>query len=326
MQSGDESLEASEFTAYDALTRQADYRSLCDSLLESLAAISPGLDAALLEVYDDRGHASWQQPELEHLVVRHFPTLDNREQPAWLAEGLATSPLTGPVALMRVADAEIVCIGGLNGIWRFIEIRGCIEDDYRRSVRRLTNIFANLMRLIDRFERDPLTGLFNRQSFEHRFADLIEYQQQNPSRDRSAGGTWLAIADIDHFKRVNDTYGHLFGDEILLLISQIMRQSFRFDDLLFRYGGEEFIIILNNTNETGARQALERFCAAIRVYEFPRLKAMTMSVGWAAVAVREFSTDVIHKADKALYYAKDNGRDRVVSYEAVFAEPEADHE
>jgi len=271
MASGNPPVADTEFAACANLTEPSDYRGLCASLLQGFSTLAPDVDVALLEVYDDRGQAPWQQADLEHLLVRHVPTLANRPQPAWLATGIATSPAHGEIRVLELDDAEVFCLGSLNGLWRFIEIRPCPSAGIRASVHRLTIIFANLMRLFDRFERDPLTGLFNRQSFENRFADLVEYQQQNPSRDHRSDGMWLAIADIDHFKQVNDTYGHLFGDEILLLVSRIMRQSFRFDDLLFRYGGEEFIIILNKTDEAGARLALERFGAAIRAYEFPRL-------------------------------------------------------
>ncbi len=321
MPTGNEPVGDTEFAACAKLTEQSDYRGLCAGLLQGFAALAPAMHAALLEVYDDRGQTPWQQVELEHLLVRHVPTLANQPQPAWLAEGVAASPAHGEVSVLERDDCVVFCLGGLNGLWRFIEIRHCPSPAIHASVHRLTLIFANLMRLFDRFERDPLTGLFNRQSFENRFADLLEYQQQNPSRDHRSDGMWLAIADIDHFKRVNDTYGHLFGDEILLLVSQIMRQSFRFEDLLFRYGGEEFIIILNKTDEAGARLALERFHAAVRAYEFPRLRQLTISIGWATVLSREFSSDVIHKADKALYYAKDNGRDRVVSFEELADDP-----
>ena len=317
MPTGNRPVEDAEFAACANLTEQSDYRGLCASLMRGFSLLAADLDVALLEVYDDRGQAPWQRPDLEHLLVRHVPTLANRAHPAWLAEGIAVSPAHGKVVVLEREGAAVFCLGGLNGLWRFIEISHCPSAGIRASMHRLTTIFANLMRLFDRFERDPLTGLFNRQSFENRFADLVEYQQQNPSRDHRSDGMWLAIADIDHFKQVNDTYGHLFGDEILLLVSQIMRQSFRFEDLLFRYGGEEFIIILNKTDEAGAKLALERFGAAIRGYEFPRLRQLTISIGWATVLSREFSSDVIHKADKALYFAKDNGRDRVVSFEEL---------
>lgn len=317
MPTGNEPVGDTEFAACARLTEQTDYRGLCAGLMAGFSALAPDMHAALLEVYDDRGQAPWQQVEFGHLFVRQVPTLANRPRPAWLAEGIAKSPGQGEVAVLACDDFVVFCLGGLNGLWRFIEIRDCPSAAIRASVLRVTVIFANLMRLFDRFERDPLTGLFNRQSFENRFADLVQYQQQNPSRDHRSDGMWLAIADIDHFKQVNDTYGHLFGDEILLLVSQIMRQSFRFEDLLFRYGGEEFIVILNKTDEAGARLALERFGAAVRAYEFPRLRQLTISIGWATVRSREFSSDVIHKADKALYYAKDNGRDRVVSFEEI---------
>lgn len=317
-------LEAAEFDAIDALTQQSDYRGLCDCLLASIESIADGAHATLLEVYDDRGHTSWQAPEMNHLVVRHYPTLDNRDQPPWLAEAIAASPQAGRISLLPRAAGELVCIGVLSGVWRFVEVEGLPRAASKDSVVRLSRVFANLMRLIDQFERDPLTALLNRQSFDDRFEDLIEYHQQNPHREHTSDTLWLAITDIDHFKRVNDTYGHLFGDEMLLLVSQIMRQSFRFDDLLFRYGGEEFIVILNNTDGAGAALALERFRTAIQDYVFPRLGRMTMSVGWAGVSAREFSTDVIHKADKALYYAKENGRNRVVSFENVFGEDAGD--
>jgi len=317
-------LEAAEYDAINLLTQQTDYRGLCDCLLASIESLADGVQARLLEAYDDRGHTSWQEPDMDHLVVRQYPTLDKLSQPSWLVEAIAIAPPAGTLTRLTQAENDLMCLGELSGVWRFLEISGCRNAEIAGSVERLASVFANLMRLIDRFERDPLTGLLNRQSFDYRFEDLLEYHQQNPYRKQTLDTPWLAITDIDHFKRVNDTYGHLFGDEILLLVSQIMRQSFRFDDLLFRYGGEEFIIILSNTDAAGAELALERFRQAIQNYSFPRLGEMTMSVGWAKVSAREFSTDIIHKADKALYYAKENGRNRVVSYEAVFGALDGD--
>lgn len=101
-------------------------------------------------------------------------------------------------------------------------------------------------------------------------------------------------------------------------MSQIIRQSFRFDDLFFRYGGEEFIIILNNTNAAGVELALERFRLAIETSTFPRLNQLSVSIGWTEIDPKEYSTDVIDKADKVLYFAKDNGRNRVVRSAATF--------
>ena len=317
-------LAAAEYEAINALTQQTDYRGLCDSLLASIESIARSATVTLVEVYDDRGHTSWQAPDLEHLVVRHYPTFVGLEHPPWLVLGLAESPTSGLTTTLQQPLSDVICIGVLSGVWRFVEIKGSEDVEGKASIVRVAGVFANLMRLIDRFERDPLTGLLNRQSFDYRFEDLLEYHHQNPHRKQTGDTPWLAIIDIDHFKLVNDTYGHLFGDEILLLVSRIMRQCFRFDDLLFRYGGEEFIVILNNTNTAGAELALERFRQSIQNHEFPRLGELTISTGWAAVGDREFSTDVIHKADKALYYAKENGRNQVVSYEAEVGNQDSD--
>ena len=285
-------LAATEFEAINTMTLQTDYRSLCDSLLASIELITSPSGVTMLEVYDHRGHTSWQAPELEHLVVRQYPTFDGLEQPAWLVEGLAKSPKSDTITTLEQTASDIICIGVLSGVWRFVEIKTSKDVERKASIVRIAGIFANLMRLVDRLERDSLTGLLNRQSFDYRFEDLLEHHHQNPHRTPTDDTPWLAITDIDHFKRVNDTYGHLFGDEILLLVSRIMRQCFRFDDLLLRHGGEEFIVTLKNTNPAGAELAFERFRQAIQDHEFPRLGELTVSTGWAAVGAQQYVQEI----------------------------------
>ena len=91
---------------------------------------------------------------------------------------------------------------------------------------------------------------------------------------------WLAVSDIDFFKRVNDDFGHLYGDEVLLLMANIMRETFRGTDILFRFGGEEFVIVLRSTNQQGAHQALERFRITVEEYDFPQVGNVTISIGY----------------------------------------------
>jgi diguanylate cyclase len=304
-------LQVAEFDAIDSLAQQTDYRGLCDRFLATLHSLS-GVHAKLLEVYDDRGYSTWQASDLDHFMVREYPTLEKCPQPEWLAAAVELSANNGPATEVSRGSGHLIGFGAVSGLCRFVEIVSMDDCVVKDSINRIAKIFAHLMRIIDKFEHDPLTGLFNRQSFDYRFKDLIENHQKNPYRIKTDTNPWLAIVDIDHFKRVNDTYGHLFGDEILLLVSRIMRQSFRFDDLFFRYGGEEFIVILNNTDAIGAELALERFRSAIQNYVFPRLGEMTVSVGWTGIEQQEFSTDAIHRADKALYFAKENGRNKVV--------------
>jgi diguanylate cyclase (GGDEF)-like protein len=123
--------------------------------------------------------------------------------------------------------------------------------------------------------------------------------------------------DIDHFKQVNDEYGHLYGDEVLLLFSRLMTKSFRHYDLLFRYGGEEFVVVLNNTDLETALTILERFRITIENYNFPQIGRKTISIGVTEISDQTMLSNVIDRADKALYYAKKNGRNQVCCYEKL---------
>ena len=89
-------------------------------------------------------------------------------------------------------------------------------------------------------------------------------------RANTKTGYWLGVVDIDHFKRVNDGFGHLIGDEVLVLVARIMRQSFRHYDRLYRFGGEEFVVLLRGGDEEDAKAAFERFRTNVESYLFPR--------------------------------------------------------
>ncbi|HLF24652.1 MAG TPA: GGDEF domain-containing protein, partial [Burkholderiales bacterium] len=127
------------------------------------------------------------------------------------------------------------------------------------------------------------------------------------------------VVDIDHFKNVNDRYGHLYGDEILLLFSQTMVEAFRGADLLFRVGGEEFVIVLKGVDLERALFVLERFRRTIEEKSFPQVGTITASIGASTITANDLSTSIIDRADKALYYAKSNGRNQVHAYENLVA-------
>jgi diguanylate cyclase (GGDEF)-like protein len=131
---------------------------------------------------------------------------------------------------------------------------------------------------------------------------------------------WLCVVDIDHFKRVNDSFGHLFGDEVLLRMGELMRKTFRGGDRLFRFGGEEFVVILNAADETLAATSFNRFRASVEKHEFPQVGQVTCSIGFTAVSNMDVPTDVVGRADEALYFAKENGRNQVCCYERLVAE------
>jgi len=141
----------------------------------------------------------------------------------------------------------------------------------------LIRVYENYLVILSESERDKLTGLLNRRTFDQKLSRLLElqrkqfmgYDQETTDQERrhcDANATpWLVTLDIDHFKKVNDVYGHVIGDEILIMLARLMQESFRFTDQLFRFGGEEFVIVLEPVPENQAHQILERKSGANRL-------------------------------------------------------------
>ncbi|OZB61937.1 MAG: GGDEF domain-containing protein [Lysobacterales bacterium 14-68-21] len=187
----------------------------------------------------------------------------------------------------------------------------------RPLVEGFARIYANYVGLLDESERDKLTALYNRRSFDRHLQRQLHGTR--PREGEEGSQTWLAIMDIDHFKRINDTWGHLYGDEVILMIAQQMRASFRRGDALFRFGGEEFVVLLPAVDEAAALAALERFRGRVADHAFPQVGRVTVSIGFAGIGANDYPATVLDRADKALYFAKNHGRNQVFSYEALRA-------
>lgn len=193
----------------------------------------------------------------------------------------------------------------------------------------LVRIYGNQISLLDYSELDTLTHLLNRKTFDETFDRLLTARLSTATDEKRANRrehaeqdkpAWLGVIDIDHFKRVNDSFGHLFGDEVLLRVGDLMRKTFRGGDRLFRFGGEEFVVILNAENEALAATGFNRFRVSVENNEFPQVGQVTCSLGFTAVLNGDVPTDVVGRADEALYYAKKHGRNQVCCYEQLLAE------
>lgn len=159
---------------------------------------------------------------------------------------------------------------------------------------------------------DPLTGLANRQTMR---------TQLTGERDRAIRQRLplsLALTDIDHFKKVNDTFGHAQGDNVLRAVAQVLRGAVRPYDVVYRYGGEEFLICLPGTNIETGTQVLDRIRQSIAALQLTDDKGtpipVTATFGLAEVDADTSVDDAIEHADKALYDGKRGGRNRVVAY------------
>ncbi len=152
---------------------------------------------------------------------------------------------------------------------------------------------------------DSLTGLYNRD----KFTTMFGYMASTGKRENKK--LVLAIADIDFFKSINDTYGHLVGDSVLRELATILQNNTRESDLVARWGGEEFVIamLVNDANE--ARNVLEKLRSVIEHHKFAGLIAVTCSFGFSVQGYEEENKIVFERADDALYKAKSNGRNRV---------------
>lgn len=181
----------------------------------------------------------------------------------------------------------------------------------------ILNVYRNYLNLLDDSERDALTGLLNRRTFDDHYTRLVGSTiEERRKNETSPLRHWLAVVDIDHFKRVNDQFGHLYGDEVLILIANLLRLSFRPHDRIFRFGGEEFVILLRTATLEDARSAFERLRASVERYSFPQVGRVTISLGFTAIT-NASSVRSLGSADQALYHAKENARNRVCYYEEL---------
>ena len=246
---------------------------------------------------------------------------------------LAVFPLT--------TDREVV--GVLE-----IESAGPLDAGAHRLIGSILRIYRNFQGLLDYSERDTLTGLLNRKTFDEAFYKLAVAGQahalagtDDPAEapaEADAGPDavadaerrsppvprphYIGVIDIDHFKRVNDNFGHLIGDEVLLLLSRLMRSVFRFDDRLYRFGGEEFVVLMRCGNDLEAGLALERLRSAVKAYVFPQVGTISVSVGYTRLKDGDTPSSAFERADRAVYWAKAHGRDQVRNHADLMARGE----
>jgi len=154
---------------------------------------------------------------------------------------------------------------------------------------------------------DNLTKIYNRNKFEELFEFEIIRQK------RYKGSLSIAVLDIDHFKDVNDTYGHLIGDEILVLVAKIVTESIRKIDIFARWGGEEFIVVFPQTKLEGAIIASNMLREKIHNIEHDSVKDITVSFGVTTYQENDTLTSLFNRCDEALYIAKNSGRNCVKS-------------
>jgi len=186
-----------------------------------------------------------------------------------------------------------------------------LQVELEESQRTIARLQVDLAKLENEALTDPLTGLFNRRGLDVAFE---RYARQCGSAEAECS---VVLIDIDNFKAVNDTFGHLFGDQVIRGIAGTLRNHARPDDLVARYGGEEFVLVLPHTPVSEAQQNAERLRAFIERSTIKRrgkdetVARVTVSAGVTGSARGDTLTSLLARADNALYSAKNHGRNQV---------------
>lgn len=316
-----DSLTASQcFALANDITKCPDYQALTHRFIDILEDFCWVDSASAFEIFS---HRKQRTPENDrnNILVRKFPldfTTDENTDDCPL---LSSHPIPKHIELHPGKDNSNIAILPIIselGPGRALLLHGTFKQGELELLEQLLALYRNQVLLHDRKERDVLTRLPNRQSFEARLTEVCEFYQKQLAADQQDERTsWIAILDIDHFKAVNDNFGHLYGDEVLLHFSQLMEQKFRHIDFIFRFGGEEFIVIVNRVTPMEAEDILNRFRLEVENYAFPLVGKVTVSTGATCIQRGRLPSTLLDSADKALYYAKEHGRNQVVLFESI---------
>jgi diguanylate cyclase (GGDEF)-like protein/PAS domain S-box-containing protein len=209
-----------------------------------------------------------------------------------------------------------VHLAAIRDISARLATENALRDANSRLMQQLAEIEALQVTLKEQAMRDPLTGLYNRRFFEEACANELARAQ------REGYPVALAMFDVDHFKAVNDTYGHAAGDEVLIAMARLLRDHARVSDVACRYGGEEFMLLLPHIALEDARARVEQLrqeCADSAIAFGSFRMSVTVSIGLAAYPAHGLTArELIGRADEALYRAKNLGRNQATAWEKAY--------
>lgn len=293
------------------LTEQRDQRSLEHSLFHSLEEMLEGVECQVLEFRASGDfhvtHSTQEGHDLPDAILALALAMAGQEE--------TRDTRLGGMSFLLVN----LTVGDLGAKRVLVLWRKVWNDADTLLALGMVRVYMNFTRLLFDSEKDTLTGLFNRKRLERRLAEITTAHLNSRRRqDRAGKGEYLAMLDLDHFKQINDEHGHLIGDEVLIIFANTLRESLRDADMCFRYGGEEFLVLLHDVTRENAQATLERIRDGVQSRAFPQVGRVTVSIGFSAIDCQVQPVgQTIAEADQALYYAKENGRNQVRDYGAL---------
>jgi diguanylate cyclase (GGDEF)-like protein len=310
--------------------------ALNQALLNTIQQRLPFVRAHLCHLVGDLDNARWRvvahhghhdATDSEWLALESLPAMADHPQRGVAMRSQQVQQWHSAQTDHTIAAFPLTYTSGDHAVLE-VETSGQLDDVTLQIMRSVLRLFRNIGNLLDYGERDSLTELLNRKTFDSAFLRATIAQQlattlaapEERRQPHTSGSYWLAVLDIDHFKRVNDNHGHLIGDEVLLLVARLMRRQFRHHDQLYRFGGEEFVVLMRCQGESEAADVLERMRAATAAYRFSQVGQITVSIGFAEVRQGDSPSGAFERADKAVYHAKGNGRNQVCSHAALVSQ------
>lgn len=295
------------------LTEQDDQLTLKRTLVDGIQRLFTSSEVLLYEVNTDR--LAFRS------ALDSYSTFERLEEDGMLMEAIKRRQAISSASRDNDGWHFVVPIKTIGALSEVVVINSpTVDEAIFDNVASLINVYRNYMLLLHKYERDALTGLLNRHSFDGKIKEFIstavKKEMRQEERKFNENASYLAVLDIDHFKLVNDTFGHLYGDDVLILFSKIMTETFPLDVALYRFGGEEFVVIMRGTFDM-VWERVEAFRKTVEHYHFPQVGKVMCSIGFTEISANCISSEIIDRADQALYYAKENGRNQTHFFEKL---------
>ena len=286
--------------ADDSMPMRTQYKHMLENLFFKVVTVAHGEEALnYLEV----------NPDISLVVTDYnMPVVNGLDLTKELRKDHDKNDLP-IIAVSSSDDEEVLALFLKNGANDYIKKPFSKEEFYCR-IDNTVEAYENVQAVLNSANRDFLTGLYNRRYF---FAHIGEYIQK---AEEEYLGLYIAMLDIDNFKKINDTYGHEDGDKAIIGLSELLRTNTQQQDLVARFGGEEFCVALLAQNDEIAFDVMERIRQKVEAFSFRAHNgqeiSFTVSIGLCKYEEGEDINEVINQADMNLYEAKNSGKNRVI--------------
>ncbi|ABC30854.1 FOG: GGDEF domain [Hahella chejuensis KCTC 2396] len=297
------------------LLQNQSYHDLTQNLISFLRSIEGVDEVSAYEIFSATPAAGTGGENQRDTLVRRFPLISNDDFDNQNADVLRklVAESQGGVGYWVGSVAPVIYydVAGAMEPRRIVLIKGAVSAHDFEVIRGLFGVYSNQVALLDARERDPLTRLLNRDSMDRVLEQVVDfYHLKQPEKETQS--SWLALLDIDHASFSHDDD----GEETLLHVSALLKKGFRSSDLLFRFDGEEFVVIVNQTDKDGVETSLERFRKDVASHPFPAGK-INVSIGFTRVDPDYSAPLLIESADQALYQAKTGASNAIVYNDAL---------